>query len=238
MSFPDTDAGDSGHCHSIRAGGWRSFAFALAVLSSVGCRFTDNAFHTAVLEPIQYPSYFHDKVSRIHYRKVAYDALEHERAQARAEADEYDCEPFSPAHEQGFIDGFVDYLYAGGTGEPPPLPPRKFWNSHFQNPDGYQATIDWFHGFKHGSSAAQSSGLRQYVTIPTSDSVTLSTTPYAHGTTSFPAMFEHVAPTVEQLPARQTPVPSAARRTDRSAYPLYLSRLPPVSDSTEEGNEK
>src|SRR5262245_40493593 len=34
---------------------------------------------------------------------------------------------FSIHYADGFRQGFVDYLNAGGTGEPPPVPPRKYW---------------------------------------------------------------------------------------------------------------
>ncbi len=199
----------------------------LAAVPGVGCRFAEHTWHTAVSEPFHYSVYWQDKISRARFRAAAHEALERERALARAERDDYVHEPFSPAHEMGFIDGFSDYLYAGGTGEPPPLPPRKLWRAEFQNQDGYQAAIDWFHGFKHGTSVARASGLRNLVIIPMSDSVVNSTLPYTYGTTHLPAVMEPSPPN-SGAPSTDT---KAAQRRDRSTYPLYLTRFPPVQES-------
>src|SRR5262245_13834578 len=46
---------------------------------------------------------------------------------------------FSNDYARGFKEGFADYLYGGGTGEPPPLPPRRYRHLHYQTPEGYLA---------------------------------------------------------------------------------------------------
>jgi len=74
----------------------------------------------------------------------------------------------SADYADGFKAGYADYLYAGGTGEPPPQPPRTYWRIHYETPEGHQAIEDWFAGFRHGASMAQQSGHRQYATIPSS----------------------------------------------------------------------
>jgi hypothetical protein len=51
---------------------------------------------------------------------------------------------YSNAYAQGFKEGFADYLYEGGDGEPPPLPPKKYRVLRAQSPAGYQAAEDWF----------------------------------------------------------------------------------------------
>src|ERR1700733_7355933 len=35
--------------------------------------------------------------------------------------------PYSSDHIAGFEAGYADYLYAGGNGEPPPIPPKCYW---------------------------------------------------------------------------------------------------------------
>ncbi|HLJ96155.1 MAG TPA: hypothetical protein VKU02_23465 [Gemmataceae bacterium] len=75
---------------------------------------------------------------------------------------------YSADYAAGFQDGFADYLYAGGTGEPPPLPPRPYWRIGYESPQGHEAIADWFAGFRHGAAVAQQSGYRQWVTVPTS----------------------------------------------------------------------
>jgi hypothetical protein len=75
---------------------------------------------------------------------------------------------FSHDYADGFKCGYSDYLCYGGSGEPPPLPPRRYWRKYHQTPEGHQAILEWFAGFRHGASLAQESGQRELVTVPTS----------------------------------------------------------------------
>src|SRR5262249_55924719 len=76
--------------------------------------------------------------------------------------------PRSGDYAQGFADGFLDYLEAGGSGEPPVLPPRRYWGSAYQTPVGRQLVDEWFAGFRHGAAVARDAGYRDLVTLPTS----------------------------------------------------------------------
>jgi hypothetical protein len=73
---------------------------------------------------------------------------------------------YSPDYERGFEDGFTHYLYRGGTGEPPPLPPRRYRWLRYQTPQGYRAIEDWYAGFRQGADVARQSGYRRWVTGP------------------------------------------------------------------------
>lgn len=75
---------------------------------------------------------------------------------------------FSVDYARGFKDGYADYLTAGGSGDPPSLPPRCYWKAIYQTPEGKQATDDWFTGFRHGAWQAKSSGLRRVFVVPSS----------------------------------------------------------------------
>jgi hypothetical protein len=66
----------------------------------------------------------------------------------------------------GFKDGFATYLFKGGNGEPPPVPPRQYRKLKYQSPQGYQAVEEWFAGYRHGASVAHQDGYRQWVTGP------------------------------------------------------------------------
>ncbi len=68
----------------------------------------------------------------------------------------------------GFRDGFVDYVYAGGTGEPPPVPPRHLWNVDFRSEEGHQRAEDWFAGYRHGAQVARDGGYRSLATVRSS----------------------------------------------------------------------
>ena len=74
---------------------------------------------------------------------------------------------YSGDYERGFRRGFSDYL-EGGSGEPPILPPRRYWKVDYESPAGHLAIADWFTGYRLGAEAAESSGYRHWVTIPTS----------------------------------------------------------------------
>ena len=79
-------------------------------------------------------------------------------------------EPDLPAsYARGFRQGFVDYVYAGGTGEPPPVPPRPFWRINFRNKLGDQAIRDWYVGYRHGAAVARDDGYRDRAVIPSSE---------------------------------------------------------------------
>lgn len=67
---------------------------------------------------------------------------------------------------RGFKDGYADYLYAGGTGDPPVAPPWRYRKVGYETPQGVQAIADWFAGFRQGAYAAYATGYRQFVVLP------------------------------------------------------------------------
>jgi hypothetical protein len=71
----------------------------------------------------------------------------------------------SADYEAGFKAGFVDYLTAGGSGEAPPVPPRRYWTTAYQTPGGRGAVEAWFAGFQHGAAAAKNGGYRRWVVL-------------------------------------------------------------------------
>jgi hypothetical protein len=158
-----------------------SFIAVALLLVGSGCRLAHEGWLTTIAEPIHYPRNLDAKLSERRFRDLAAAALEEAAATARAELDDYDCEPFSIDYQEGFIDGFVDYLMAGGTGAPPPLPPRHYWRGRFQNPLGHQLIADWFAGYEHGTGLARASNYRTFVTVPVSDAVVSGTMQNVYG---------------------------------------------------------
>jgi hypothetical protein len=75
---------------------------------------------------------------------------------------------FSKDYAKGFKDGFSDYVFSGGTGDPPPTPPLCYWGVCYETPAGHQAIEDWYAGFRHGTAAAKASGDRDLVVLPLS----------------------------------------------------------------------
>jgi hypothetical protein len=66
---------------------------------------------------------------------------------------------------QGFVEGYVDYLDAGGSGEPPRAAPFRYRLQWAKNPSGVQAAQAWFAGFRYGASVAQASGVRDLILV-------------------------------------------------------------------------
>ena len=75
---------------------------------------------------------------------------------------------FSGDYGSGFVQGFVDQVYAGGAVRPPAMPPRKYWRTGYRNPRGEQAVEDWYGGFRHGAHVAKAGGYRHQAEIPSS----------------------------------------------------------------------
>ncbi len=118
------------------------------------------AKRTVDLEPKRFPYFRNAKFTRLRNRALA--------KQVWGEIAAESPEPFSEHYSQGFVSGFADYLYRGGSGDAPPIPPRSYWHMGYQSPEGKQAIQDWYDGFRHGSQECQASGYRQLAVVPSS----------------------------------------------------------------------
>jgi hypothetical protein len=75
---------------------------------------------------------------------------------------------FSKDYALGFKTGFANFLYEGGSGEPPLLPPPRYRKLRSRTAEGYAAAEDWFRGFRHGVAVARDGDYRRWVLGPTS----------------------------------------------------------------------
>lgn len=138
-------------------GSLRRIALLLCLSTSAGCTLIKEAVHTT------------------HYRasQSVRECLERRRNWRWAEqawSQVVACQGLPPHGEysEGFKEGFSEFLYRGGTGEPPLLPPPRFRHLKYQSPEGYEAIQDWFAGYRHGALVADRSGFRNLVVGPTS----------------------------------------------------------------------
>lgn len=82
--------------------------------------------------------------------------------------------PYSDFYGDGFIAGYVDHMLLGGTGEPPYLPPRQlWWGGQMQIPAEvrWQASGDWFEGFREGAAVAKMMRAEGLRTVPSSATI-------------------------------------------------------------------
>ena len=140
----------------------------LLVVSLGGCTLAGDthrvfflAKRTTKVEPKYFPYLRNEKLTRYKNRSLA-KRVWHEVTAADPHLHA------SVDYADGFIDGFADYLYRGGSGEPPVVPPRRYWNLPFKSPRGQFAVNDWYSGFCHGSEECKTRGLRDLVVVPSS----------------------------------------------------------------------
>lgn len=144
----------------------RASLLGLATLTGAGC-FTarpsgpDWFYHHAARNLTEKPIANHDE------RKFT-KLVERRAAEAWAQVCQSSGRPHTDPYGDGFREGFVDYVEAGGTGEPPYLPPFRYRLTKYRTAEGIRAVEDWYAGFRHGAAVARESGLRElnYVPLP------------------------------------------------------------------------
>lgn len=197
-----------------------------------GCTVWNNALRTTRFEPSLF-SHKHDRRrSMAVYRGWAEEAWQQEWQAAPELGDRSD-------YAQGFRDGFVDYTFAGGTGEPPAVPPRKLWNVFNRSEDGRQRAADWFAGYRHGTHVSREGGYRSLSTLSSTllgyhdgDSGGSHFAPDM--SVEFGRAGDDEFPASEALPPPASPTPKAPVADDLpSAIPRDID-LPEASESDDE----
>src|SRR5207248_2959690 len=122
-------------------------------LVATGCSPFVNATRTLVIEPLQFCERGDKAAEFLRDRKLANAAWGRVMSCGLGAW-------YSADYERGFKDGYTDYLFAGGNGQPPPVPPRDYWGVQNKTPEGQQAAEDWFAGYRHGAASAMDSGYR------------------------------------------------------------------------------
>ncbi len=113
---------------------------------------------------------------------------------------------YSADYVKGFEDGFVDYVDAGGNGEPPAAPPPHRQRTLLRWEEGQNMIEDWYAGFRHGARVARASGLRERAIMPIARPPLTPTEPYP-AQVVVPA--QYVAPAPAVVPA-QVVIPAPA----------------------------
>src|SRR5262249_6488511 len=125
---------------------------------------------------------------------------------------------YSPDFAVGFKAGFEDYLFAGGNGEPPVVPPRGYWKPEFESPQGQEMMQDWFRGYRHGAAVAKDGGYREVITTRASAGLPRFMLPPPSGqpkVKTMPLADEPVPEPTPLPPPRPLPPPKAAAPAPR-----------------------
>ena len=139
--------------------------------------------------------------------------------------------PYSVAYAHGFKDGYAEFLFRGGDGEPPLVAPPYYRRLQDQTPEGFAAIQDWFHGYRHGASVARDSGARQWVTGPSAlpveshESMAETFQPPAPVPASVEIQTPTVSPAATPAPAER---PSAKSREPKATSPSPILPTAPA----------
>jgi hypothetical protein len=155
-----------------------------------GCAPLKQVAEVVFCEPAAYCMGMDDYISRCRNRHLAEEAWGHFQGALG------DCQ-YSDDFADGFKTGFADYLYAGGNGDPPVVPPRVYWRPTYATPQGQAMMQDWFRGYRHGTAVAKESGYREADLVPASavlPPVLEPTSPSANRAPAMPRADEELPP--------------------------------------------
>jgi hypothetical protein len=137
----------------------------------------------------------------------------------------------SPDYAEGFKEGFADYLYRGGSGEPPLMAPPHYRGTRYQTPEGYRAIQDWFAGYRRGAADAHARGLRQWIVGPSAFEVSSAgrTVPPPVLPVVLPPAPVEVLPPALLAPLLPAPEPALPHVPPPPAPDPQVRQLPPPS---------
>lgn len=142
---------------------WRAILILVCLSSLAGCSLQRTAAHNLVYE---------------HHLRHGDKSLEREiRADAHAAlrqlCGKHAHKTYTDEYELGFSDGYFDFLDRGGPVQPPTLPPTSLRRKKYLTAEGQTKVRDYFMGFQYGGQIAESTGRREFLTVP----IVLSATP-------------------------------------------------------------
>jgi hypothetical protein len=196
-------------------------------------------------DQIAYNHHVNELVTGRHNRRLAKQAW-------KSRCSEFCDQPHFRDFGAGFRDGYCD-VACGGDGCPPPLPPRKYWKSRYENYQGQGRVAAWFAGYPHGARAAEEDGAgawrsiqlspsiqQQYLRsgiqeawVPESSQVPPDVVPVDSARESHEEPDGHVLPEIIPTPDGGTGADSheGAMRLDESPYSIKIARPPESTDT-------
>ena len=121
-----------------------------------GCHLARNIARNAYNEPTEILDEVHVERQLRREAKAAFGEVKRQFPR-RSFCDDFD---------EGFVDGYSDFLNSGGKADMPAMPPLKYRKAKFLNPEGHARIKDYFLGFKYGMDVAVATGCRPFYTVP------------------------------------------------------------------------
>jgi hypothetical protein len=215
-----------------------------ACLLASGCSVSANGIlgkfcRTVFYEPAVYCKRVDDHRANKRLRQMAHEAWE-QFTMCHAVGS------YCPDFAAGFTDGYYEYLYAGGNGAPPPVPPRHYWNDAWRTELGQQAINEWYSGYRTGAEVAMSYGRREIATVPAPHRMACAAPPLSDGVVPVPSDPTSLPGDAEPQPDGMGPVPAdpeqqpadapvSSRRRQEVACAIEtgaIQRLPPTETFT------
>jgi len=164
-------------------------------------------------DQMAYNHHINELVAGSHNRRLAKQAW-------KSRCSEFCDEPNVRDFSVGFCAGYCD-VAAGGDGCPPPLPPRKYWKSRYENIEGQGRVAAWFAGYPHGARVAEEDGVGAWRSIQLSPEIQQR---YLRSGTR-----DVWGPQSSEVPTDAMPIDSATNPLEEPDGPL-TPELPPEPD--------
>ena len=136
---------------------WKTVVLAGCLAPALaGC----NIYYYAARNIINEPITLAEQLCRTHnLRSEARDAWYEVREQ-------YSRCLFTAEFQDGFVEGFSDYLDRGGYAQPPAVPPKKYTRNKYLTAACQPLVQDYFLGFQYGVEVALATGQRKTLVVP------------------------------------------------------------------------
>ena len=123
-------------------------------------------------------------------------------------------------YAQGFKEGYAEFLFRGGDGEPPLVAPLRYRHIRYQNANGYLAIENWFAGYRHGAAIARDTGARSWVTGPSGLQSAIPKNGTHDPQSAIPTQLNQELPEVIPAPPKLVPM---SMQEENSTTPMQLT---------------
>ena len=136
----------------------------------------------------------------------------------------------SPGRDHDYADGWKRGYYdvaMGRSGEPPAVPPEKYWAPKYQNASGQNAVQMWYRGYQTGAIAAEQEGYCNWNDVPSFAPASVSLHP--HSFEAYPTNTTITTPTEIEMPSETVPPGPPVENFDGATTLIPQEDVPQVT---------